>query len=411
MLPAHIKAQIPRSTLADWQNRFMRSDLFGSSEVILLQEQMNYLLLLEKHRRLFAVFRALVHINRLLADMIQNRVSFKRMPLEYRAQFVGIVNRFRNSTDIKRLLRMMGFSHQKLYSISRSLTVCGRSLRALCRTLHPQQLTQSEELVIHRYLCNEKFQHWSARSIYLQMLRDGAAFCSLSSFYNIAAALGFSRRPHKSKHNRVGIRADRPGGILHIDVTETRLTDHTKVFIYQVVDNFSRYVLRCFAALEKNAEVYVTLLKSVLAEHRETFEQAHPTILFCDKGSENKGALDEWIAGLSGVIEKMVALDCIQFSNSMAESANKFLKCYYIRERKFTSLQALQKFLDFYLSDFNIRPHMELHGLNPAEVFGGQIPTPNMFADQIAQAKSARVFINSTLDCNSCPDEVYSPDM
>ena len=214
MLPAHIKAQIPRSTLADWQNRFLRTDLFGSSEVILFQEQMNYLLLLEKHRRLFAAFRALIHINRLLADMIQNRVSFKRMPLEYRAQFVGIVNRFRNSTDIKRLLRMMGFSHQKLYNISRSLTVCGRSLRALCRTLHPQQLAQAEERVIHRYLCNEKFQHWSARSIYLQMLRDGAAFCSLSSFYNIAAALGFSRRPHKSKHNRVGIRADRPGGIL-----------------------------------------------------------------------------------------------------------------------------------------------------------------------------------------------------
>ncbi|MCB0376116.1 MAG: hypothetical protein KDD04_09380, partial [Sinomicrobium sp.] len=207
ILPAHIKVHIPRSTLADWQARFLRNDLFGVSEVALFQEQMNFLLLLEKHRRLFAAFRALIHVNRLLVDMVQNRVPFKRMPLVYRAQFVGIVNRFRNSTDIKRLLRMMGFSHQKLHSISRSLTVCGRSLRAICRTLHLQQLTQAEERVIHRYLCNEQYQHWSGRSIYLQMLRDGAAFCSLSSFYNIAAALGFSRKPHKSKHKRVGIRA------------------------------------------------------------------------------------------------------------------------------------------------------------------------------------------------------------
>lgn len=410
MLPAHIKAQIPRSTLVDWQNRFLRTDLFGSSEVALFQEQMNFLLLLEKHRRLFAAFRAMIHVNRLLVDMVQNRVPFKRMPLEYRTRFVGLVNRFRNSTDIKRLLRMMGLSHQRLYNISRSLTVCGRSLRALCRTLHPQQLTQMEERVIHRYLCNEQFQHWSGRSIFLQMLRDGAAFCSLSSFYNIAAALGFSRKPHKSKHKRVGIRAEQPGRIIHIDITEIRLTDHTKVYIYQVVDNFSRYVLRCFASIEKKAEIYVELINSVLAEHRETFEQAHPTIIFCDKGSENKGALDEWLAGLSDVIQKMVALDHIQFSNSMAESANKFLKCYYIRERKFTSLQALQKFLDFYRADFNIRPHAELHGLNPDEVFDGQFPVPNLFADQIAQAKSARVFINSTLNCNSCPDEVYSPD-
>ena len=125
-----------------------------------------------------------------------------------------------------------------------------------------------------------------------------------------------------------------------------------------------------------------------------------------DDGSENRGELTEF-AEVTGVVRMMVAQKDIDFSNSMIEAFNKNLH-NYIRDRQFSSIEALQEFLDWVREDYNHRPQDALHGLTPHEVFHGMIPDKNMFREKIATARKERIVINRAFDCDSCSNIILT---
>jgi len=75
--------------------------------------------------------------------------------------------------------------------------------------------------------------------------RLGKVFVSVSTWFRYARLRNW-RRPRARIHSdkpTLGIRADKPDGMWHIDVTVIRLLDSTKAYLQVVIDNFSRRIL------------------------------------------------------------------------------------------------------------------------------------------------------------------------
>jgi len=124
--------------------------------------------------------------------------------------------------------------------------------------------------------------------------------------------------------------------------------------------------------------------------------------LITDGGSENKGALENFVTMSHDHIKKLVAQTDISFSNSMIEAVNKRLKYDYLFTRDFLDFEETEKFLRFAIDEYNNKPHGSLYGLTPKEVFEGMIPDKDMFTERINQEAKKRKIINLNQDCFRC---------
>lgn len=135
---------------------------------------------------------------------------------------------------------------------------------------------------------NPSFLNWSLNSVYWQMMRDDIAAMGLSTFYKYVRILNLRRSkmpPRKIKHS-LGIRAKKLAEILHMDITIFKPMDNTRVFIYLIVDNFSKCILGWKASLKYSAQIAFENLYEACNNHN-LFNQNIQLIV--DGGSENKG--------------------------------------------------------------------------------------------------------------------------
>ena len=104
--------------------------------------------------------------------------------------------------------------------------------------------------------------------VYYKALRDNAVFMGIGTWYKYANRLGIKRKFFRiNRKNVIGIRASRPLQILHMDVTIFKPLDNTKVYIYFIVDNFSRTILSWKASVEYSSSIAMTVLKEVIQIH------------------------------------------------------------------------------------------------------------------------------------------------
>lgn len=83
----------------------------------------------------------------------------------------------------------------------------------------------------------------------------------------------------------------------------------------------------------------------------------------------------------------------------MIEAANKQLKYQFLYHHHISDYDALVKYVEQSVNDYNNRPHHVLHGLTPIEVLQGQIPSPHSYTNQIQQAKANRLTENKKIRC------------
>jgi len=85
----------------------------------------------------------------------------------------------------------------------------------------------------------------SLRALALYAQRIGKVLASPSTWYRLVKNAGW-RRP-RNRFNpvkpKIGIRAEDPGKLLHLDVTIIRLLDGTRAYLHAVIDNYSRRIL------------------------------------------------------------------------------------------------------------------------------------------------------------------------
>jgi len=232
---------------------------------------------------------------------------------------------------------------------------CVHSLLGLCKRIYPGQLAKTEINSINNYLLDLRFANWPLSSVYFQMMRDKAAFCSLSAFYKYARKRGITRTKqvrHKDR-NRKGLRAEFPLQILHADFTLLRMQDNTKVYFHFIADNFSRKILGWSASLKPDAITASQNLKAIL----ETYSFPKLPVLFItDDGSEKKGQTAELFRKYPEQIRHLVAQRDIVFSNSMIESVNKSMKYHHFFPQDFGCLEEALKKVPDLISEYNCRP-------------------------------------------------------
>jgi putative transposase len=187
--------------------------------------------------------------------------------------------------------------------------------------------------------------------------------------------------------------------IIHADVTVFRTADNKKNYIHLIQDNFSRAILQ--PAVQQNCTAQTTFenLKVVYEKY------LHPAgmedcLLISDDGSENYGPVKGFIESSKyPSIQHLIAQKDIDFSNSMIEAANKQLKYRFLYHHHISDYDALVKYVEQSVNDYNNRPHHVLHGLTPNEVLQGQPPDPHNYTSLIQQSKANRLIENKKIKC------------
>jgi putative transposase len=231
--------------------------------------------------------------------------------------------------------------------------------------------------------------------------REGAAYFNISTFYKYVNLLNLKRSgiAHRRKHHRIGIRASAPLQIIHADVTVFQTADNKKNYIHLIQDNFSRFIpqwaVRTFCTAQTTFENLTVVYEKYL--HPSGIKNCQ---LISDDGSENYGPVKSFIENSQyPSIQHLIAQRDIEFSNSMIEAANKQLKYRFLYHHHIVDYDALVKYVEQSVNDYNNRPHHVLHGLTPLEVLQGKIPSPHAYTEQSLQSKANRLIENKKIKC------------
>ncbi len=247
---------------------------------------------------------------------------------------------------------------------------------------------------------SEEYRHVPAGTLALLAQRLGRVFASPTTWYRLVRLRKWRRprlRVHPSKP-KVGVRGSAPNEIWHVDTTLIRLLDGTRAYLHAVIDNFSRRILAWKVSSTfdpgTTAELLLRAASGLVGEE--------PTVLV-DGGVENfNSAVDELVD--SGLLQRLLALTEISFSNSLIESWWRALKhqCLYLNTLDTAS--RLEKLVTFYVDEHNTRlPHSAFRGQTPDEMYfgtGDRIPDELDAAKRVA--RQSRMKLNRATWCPTC---------
>jgi len=388
--------QVPSSTLHEWKNRDFDSS-FGADLVLKHFPSMDLIQDYISKRKFARIINASYRIYNVYSN-IYSTIKINRSQIEkYQKQIVCSIEIIKETIGFDKALRAFHLSHQQFYRWKNKVN-CKVNESFLCRKRHPLQLSSKEIKTIKSYLFNSSFIYWPLSSIYYKMLRNKDAFMSLTTFYKYAKILGFKKqKPHcRNKKYSLGIRANKPFEILHADVTIFKPLDHTKVYIYFIVDNYSRDILGWKASLKLSAKISFDNLHEVYKKYNLTNKP--DTILMTDDGSENKAEVDEYISSIN--MQRLIAQKDIIFSNSIVESVFYKFKYQFLFTKNLTNFHDTLRYLEKAVPEYSYRPHASLFGLTPNEVCNGAIPNKKLFNVQKQLAKKTRIIENK--QCKEC---------
>ena len=272
------------------------------------------------------------------------------------------------------------------------------------------------------YFQNTAYKGWAIFSMAWEAIKKGDLYVCVWSWYKYAKILGFSKPlPKNRRKNRIGIRAKRVAEKIHAkhmdvasatrdrmskalpDVTIFRPLDNTRVYIYIIMDNRSRYIFTWKASLTLSAEIFLKNLKQAYQRYLIPFYRGDPIELIVDGGSENNNdQVDEFLGDINGVIKKLIAQKDILFSNSIIESVNKTLKYRHLFQYDIPDFESTIKHLEKAIPEYNNRPHYTHKGLTPREVLKGIELNKKKIRNEFQEAYKKRIEENRKVRCSNC---------
>ena len=392
---------IPRSTVASWK----RTDFTKLITTPVTDSALDDFRLYQKFiddRVGQKLFQTYSHVSETFHIILRKIKNSKDIFNKSKSMILETIENVRLVIGIQNALKLFKLSRRKYDMWVKNIS-CSSSPIGLCVRQYPNQLLQSEVDAFKRFFLGFEFSKWPLNSIYYEGVRKGLLTFSLSTFYKYARDLGFSHPVPDSRraNHKIGIRAAGPNKIWHMDITIFKPIDHVKVYIYLVVDNYSRFILGWRASLVHSA--------SLCSEHwsRLTRNFGDPrsgdTIqVLVDGGPENKPLpLEPNLIP----IKMVIAQKDILFSNSMIEAINKILKYRYLFTQDLANYPAVIEHLRKSIPEFNfIRPYGPLQGLTPAEAFSEIAPDPSRFKKHFHKIQEQRYQTNRTDLCPICKD-------
>jgi len=392
--------KIPRSTIRNWLHRgipdVVTCDLLSAEKTELLAEMQEL-----RHRA--AVLGAIVGLLVAMLRVSERRLDHERLPegSGKRALLRGI-GRASRVIPLSVALRIARLSPSRYHGWRRAEIRCELDDRSSCPRSKPTRLTAAEARLVKEMVESDDHRHLSLRGLALYAQRIGRVVASPSTWSRLIREGGW-RRPRSRVYPakpKVGIRANAPNELWHIDVTIIGLLDGTKAYLHAVIDNFSRRILAW--TLEERLGAGGTC-RILLEAGRHLGTHPVETTVMTDSGAENVNGNVEDLLDREGW-RRILAQVEVSFSNSMIEAFWRSLRHAWLYLHNLDNLVTLRRLIAFYVREHNETiPHAAFHGQTPDEMYfgNGDAVVIDLAAARM-RARQQRMKANRMATCGVC---------
>ncbi len=383
---------IPKSTRNEWKSKNF-DNIYGVKEI---EDLIFHYKMVKENRIARSTLYGLCKIIIIYKQMLNSVPNMKKLLFENKNELLRNIDLLANLYDLRLVLKLFGLSYNQV-SYWKNHYSCKFSPVNLCRKIAVNQLAKFEISTIKQFVLADEWKHWSLRSLYYLMIRESSCHIHISTFYKYVALLGLkSNRMGKPNKNFIRIRASVPLQIVHMDITEYRLTDNLKVYVHIVADNFSRKPLGVIAGLNKAAILTCENLKNV---YDNFLNNEKRVIIYTDGGSENRSVTEAFISGKNNMEHRICQKDGYG-SNSMIEAIIKKIKQCFIYPNTYTDFDDFNSKLEKAITIYSEQMPLDaLGGKTPNEAFYGIDPFPTDVTTLIKTAALKRKNINRYGDC------------
>ena len=394
ILNPEFKKIISRQTRYNFRKRDT-TKIIGIDLATTFDDNMDVFTEIFKSKTVIKLLKNAIRIKNTIISIADSFVKGKTKLFDVKKKVVLTIEKVKENIGFDRALKYFNLAKTKYYGWLKEVrNNCPISVIKKCFKKYPLQITFKEAKKMEKLLNDERFIYWPICSIAYYGLKEKIVSACLSTWYKYANIFGFKRKKAKSrrKDKKVGIRAEKPNKIIHVDLSEFRTNDGKKSYMYFITDNKSRRILSWEVSEEKRAAVTFKNIKKAYFEYIEpTLTKEELAQVYMDNGTENKKEVEDFINRKDISLKKILAIIDVDFSNSMAESINKIIKYNYLYKKNIPDSKTLKKEVDNAVNDYNNRPHYSLYGLTPIEVHTGKIPDYSIYKDQLLEAKKARI--------------------
>ncbi len=249
---------------------------------------------------------------------------------------------------------------------------------------------------------SDDHRHFSLRGLALYAQRIGRVVASPSTWSRLVRKCGW-RRPRRRLYPakpKVGIRANAPNELWHIDVTIIKLLDGTRVYLHAVIDNFSRRIQAW--TLEEWLGAGGTC-RILLEAGRHLGTRVVETTVMTDSGTENVNGNVDALLGAEG-LRRILAQVEVSFSNSMIEAFWRSLRHAWLYLHNLDNTATLRSLIEFYVRAHNETiPHAAFDGQTPDEMYFGNGDAVIIdLAGARVRARQERMKANRMATCGVC---------
>lgn len=246
ILPKEFLATIPVTSSNEWKKKDIQ--YYGAEFEEISRHSLEELQLIAD-MRLLKMKQIFVVSCRLYLMIIQLFGEHKFQKI-IRRNYLVLVPFIQNLIDVtgdkKIILRLLKVSSHQFGQWQRMKKYeCRESLIWLCFKRIPRQISMREIQQMKMLLKDKKYLHWSSSSVWGKAVKGNIVSMSRQSWYHYAKLLGISklRKRFVTKRKRVSVKANTPNEIWHMDITRYKTIDNKIMFVYTVMDNFSRKIV------------------------------------------------------------------------------------------------------------------------------------------------------------------------
>jgi putative transposase len=246
LLTDNIFKQIPKST----RYRFSKTDFsnhFGIEEAKHLENNLDFIKEFNKTKILFNTAKAIIKAKNSIIKTKDNSLNkFDKIKT-----IVSTINNIKETVSLETACKLFNISKSKFYSWKFQINYpCHDSFINKCIKRWPNQISKSTVDKIKDICSHSYFNGWPIASIAYFCKHNNILNLSLATWYKYTKLLDISKKTIKClKKRKIGIRALIPNHIWHVDVTVFKTLDNVRVYIYLIVDNYSRFILSCISFL------------------------------------------------------------------------------------------------------------------------------------------------------------------
>ena len=404
MLTYQQKQDIPKSTRADW-NHFNNEENYGFDWVEKYMNQFDDIKQIYSKQYLYSATRFMCNLSSGYDSLINTVVSKKKLLAENSSFIVESIERMNKKfkLNIKSACKLFKVDINWYYR-QKNKTTCNKNIFNSCFRQRPNQLTYNEVRNISDLMSAPENSHKNKTTIYYEGIRNEIIAFGKTTFFKYCRQLGYTRLPKLPVKARKGFKSTKPFEALHIDVTFVPILNGGVQKVAFVKDNYSTALLH-YGSTEESAdsEFIKTLLEETFIKYK-LYEHPDNISIISDGGSENKGAVLEWVASLvtPPMVKKITAhTPDFPFSNNMSESTHRIYKSEFMQSKLSADKDKHEKDLTRFFDYYNTKRFPTLlFGLSPKEVLDGAQIDRHLFSEKIAIAKLSRLETNRNF--NQC---------